>query len=963
MKMRSFGLLVALAAVVAILPAGAQQADKIERIEVTGSRLPTSSEVATPSPVAIIRAEDLRIDGYQSLELILNNLPQFAADQGNRTSNGASGTATVNLRALGPQRTLVLMNGKRLPAGSPAALSPDLNQIPPQLIQRVEILTGGASAVYGADAIAGVVNFILNDRFEGVQADASYGFYNHRQKNDFAQERLRARGFAVPGDNDMDGGMTSSSLTLGGNFAQGKGNGVVSFRYLKSDALPQSERDYSACALSTVGSAIACGGSGTSNPGRFVDFGFFAGDPDYDPRATRSLTIDRATGRVRRFGAGDLYNFAPLNYYQRPQERYGFNAFFNYDLAAQARLYSEFGYHDDRSLAQIAPSGLFFVPAIVRWENPLLNDDWRGTLVFRDRNGNVATGPGTVANMELFRRNTEGGGRQSDRRHTAFREVLGLKGAAGRWDYDAYFQTSSVNYQERYSNDFSNSRSLRALDVVPHPLTGAPVCASALSGEDPACVPYNLWSLDAVSPAALAYLQVPAFQRAVLTQRVMGATMSANLGDFGLRLPRTREAIELAVGIERRTEKMDFEADQSFVDLVGVGQPIRAIKGGLTVNEIFGELRVPLFDIASLTGSYRRSDYDNGVKTDTFGVGFNAAPWRGLRFRGSYQRAVRAPNVNELFEPQYTTFWALENGDPCAGPSPARSLADCQRTGVTAGRYGRILESPNGEYRATAGGNPGLRTESASTYTLGVVLTPWRNFSATVDYFDVRLEDAITSMFASVIFEHCIDTGNPLYCGLVTRDPASQSLWLGQANVVAINRNVGRTRVSGADIALNYRAQLPQGHSLALALLGTYLRSQSIQLLTDGATFDCEGLYNSECANVPLPRWRHRLRATWAGPWNFEAAATWRFVGSTKSSPPISGFFGQVVTIPAVSYFDIAASWNATKRLALRAGVNNLADRDPPLMLGFGFQVNGNTFAQMYDALGRHMFVALTAKF
>ena len=284
----------ALAALAAGLPSHAQQAaEKMERIEVTGSRLPTSSDAETPSPVAIIHAADIRVDGLQSLELVLNNYPQFAADQGTRISNGATGTATANLRALGAQRTLVLVNGRRMPAGSPWALSPDLNQIPPQLIQRVEILTGGASAVYGADALAGVVNFIMNDRFEGVQADVSYAFNNHQQKNEFATNLLEQRGIAVPGDKSMDGEVGSASLTLGGNFAQDKGNAVVSFRYLKSKALEQSERDYSACALGLGrgGTTAACGGSFAGNPGYFLDYGHFAGNPDIDSISSNALGV------------------------------------------------------------------------------------------------------------------------------------------------------------------------------------------------------------------------------------------------------------------------------------------------------------------------------------------------------------------------------------------------------------------------------------------------------------------------------------------------------------------------------------------------------------------------------------------------------------------------------------------------------------------------------------------------
>jgi outer membrane receptor protein involved in Fe transport len=938
-------------------------AERLERIEITGSRLPTSSDIDTPSPVAIVRAEDIRLEGYQSLELVLNNYPQFVADQGNRVSNGASGTATADLRGLGAQRTLVLLNGRRMPAGTRGALSPDLNQIPPQLIQRVEILTGGASAVYGADAIAGVVNFIMDDRFEGAQGDVAYGFYNHRQKNGFVAELLREREIPVPGDKSRDGGMGSASLTLGGAFAGERGHAVVSLRYLKAEALAQSERDYSACALSLGPGPTACGGSFTGNPGLIVDRGFFVDDLDVDPRPPRLMTIDRASGRVRNFRPpGDLYNFAPLNYYQRPQERYGFNAFAHYDFAPETRLYAESGFHDDRSLAQIAASGMFSVPVLVRWENPLLSDEWRSNLVFRDAQGNVATGPGTVANVVVLRRNTEGGGRQDDLRHVSFRQVLGLKGTAWRWDYDAFVQASRVNFQNRYSNDFSGTRSRRALDVTVDPATGAPVCVSVLTGADPGCVPYNVWSLDSVTDAALAYVQVPAFQRATLSQHVAGATASANLGDFGIRLPRTRGAIEVALGIERRREKLDFEADPQFADLAGQGQPILPIKGGFTVDEVFGEVRVPILDLASVSASYRWSDYDSGVKTDTYGIGFNASPSKLFRVRGSYQRAVRAPNVNELFAPQFPAFYGLEAGDPCAGEAPTRSLADCARTGVTVSRYGRILDSPSGEFPATAGGNPRLQPETARTYTVGIVLTPSRDLSATIDYFDVRLEDAISAVEASVIFQQCLDTGNPLYCDLVSRDPASQSLWFGQANVVAVNRNIGKTRVAGADVGVTYRLRLPKAHAVSVDMLGTFLRSQTIQRLPEDPMLSCEGLFVSACSILPLPRWRHRLRATWQPPTDLRLTATWRYIGGTRTD--LEAFTPDAVRkLPGVSYFDLAATWSATRNLTLRVGVNNVADRDPPVTFGFGYQFNGNTFAQMYDALGRHVFASATARF
>jgi iron complex outermembrane receptor protein len=947
--------------------------EKLERIEITGSRLPAASDSDSTSPVAIVSAEDLRVEGFQSLELILNNYPQFQADQGTRISNGATGTATANLRGLGASRTLVLFNGRRMVAGNPYILVPDLNQVPPALIRRVEILTGGASAIYGSDAIAGVVNFIIEDRFDGVRGDVAYDFYNHKQQSTFVQDLLRQANIAIPGDKTMDGESGSASLTLGGNFPEGKGNAVASLRYFKSQALAQSERDYSACSIGSVGPpdnrVPACIGSSAGNPGLFADLGFFQADPTIDPGRFQRLTLDRTTGRVRNFvPALDGYNFAPLNYYQRPQERYGFDAFANYDLAPEARLYAEVGFHDDRTVAQIAPTAVFFLPVQVRYENPLLNADWRSRLLFRHPDGTVGTGPGTSANVQISRRNGDGSPRQDDLHHRSSRGVIGLKGvAAGRWDYDLFYQSSRVKYEQTYLHDWSTPRIRRALDVVAHPVTGAAACASALNGTDPACVPLNVWALDAITPEASAYTEVPASSSALTSLQVIGGTVSGNLGHYGVQVPGARAPVELALGFERRTEKLDFTADAEFESLAGQGQPIRPVNGRFTVTEVFGELRIPVLDALDVNGSYRYSHYDTGVKTNTFGLGFIAKVSPSVRVRGSWQRAERAANLQELFSPQYEGAYGLQGGDPCAGEAPVRSLADCQRTGVQAARYGFIIDNPeeDGVYPATIGGNPALEPETANTYTLGVVLNPAQDFGATIDYFDIRIDDAISSIDGSVIFQQCIDTGNPFFCGLVTRDAASSALWYGSANVVAINRNIGKARVAGADLAFSYRLRLGSWTDFAFDGLGTYLHRQSVEVYKGAAGVECAGLFATDCSDPPLPKWRHRLRATWKPPHDFEIAATWRYIHSTRLNPEllVFGINAASASIPAVSYLDIAGSWSLTKQIKLRGGVNNVLDRDPPLSIGMAPRNNGNTFAQVYDALGRHVFVALTAKF
>ncbi len=337
---------------------------------VTGSRIPSANLTST-SPVTTVGAQDIKIEGVQNVENLLNNLPQVFADFGANESNGATGTASVNLRGLGAQRTLVLINGRRLPAGSPTYYPTDLNQIPAPLIERVEILTGGASAVYGSDAVAGVVNFIMKDNFEGVQIDVNWSAYNHQQGNGLASV-IAARAatnpsqFAVPGNVDHDGDSSNINITMGSNFAGNRGNATLFFQYSKTQPVSQKNRDYSACATgdSADGLSLVCAGSSHQLPRPFRR------------RQCRpaAFTIANAQGGVRPFkSATDQFNFAPYNYYQRPDERYGFDAFAHYDVNDHARVYGEFGFHDDHTDALIAPSGVFGAEVPLLDSNPLLS--------------------------------------------------------------------------------------------------------------------------------------------------------------------------------------------------------------------------------------------------------------------------------------------------------------------------------------------------------------------------------------------------------------------------------------------------------------------------------------------------------------------------------------------------------------------------------------------------------------
>ncbi len=953
-------------------PAAAETtSQQLERVEVTGSRLKTVN-ADTSSPVVSLTSEAIKVEAQRDVEGLLNNLPSVFADQGGQVSNGSTGTATVNLRNLGANRTLVLINGRRLPAGSPGALATDLNQIPVSLVKRADVLTGGASAVYGSDAIAGVVNFVMNDSFQGVQLDLNHQFYNHQQHSGGVADAARLRGYPVPGDKLADGKATDYSLTLGGNFADGRGNATLFIGHKTQGALLQSERDFTACALN-AGDNIACGGSSTSYPGRFIS----ASDG-------LSRTVADAKGGVRAFdGAKDAYNFGPLNYLQRPSQRYTAAAFAHYDINSGTRLYTEMNFHDDHTVAQIAPSGIFGLMVTANYDNPLLSQAWKDALNTANMNPSDSSATPTTFNksgdtamLSILRRNVEGGGRQDDLRHTSYRGVIGLKGDINSaWSYDVALQSGKVVYQETYYNDLSKTRIGRALDVVKDS-SGNIVCRSVVNGTDPACVPYDIWKLGGVTPQALAYLQTPGFQRGNTQQSIGTASVSGDLTDAGVKTPWARGGLGLVLGVERRKESMSLSTDQAFstFDLAGQSGPVIGVSGGYSVNDYFGEARLPVAErlpgihSLNINASYRHSDYSTGTTTNTYGLGLQYQPVKEVQLRGSYQQAVRAANVVELFRARGMGLYDADS-DPCAGATPTASAAACAHTGVTASQYGHILDNSAGQYNNLSGGNPTLKPETANSITLGGVFQPSRDLTLSLDYFSIKVKDLITSVPATVTLQQCLDTGNPLYCGKVHRD-ALGTLWLPDAYIEADNQNIGYLKTSGVDVAADYSFKLAGGWGkLDLSLMGTYLAKYEVQDLPGLATYDCAGLFGATCG-TPSPTWRHKLRTTWETPWGVSLAATWRHMNGVNVDTSSSQERLHADDVPAFGkrlgardYIDLAASYQLTRAIKLRAGINNLFDRDPPLRANGSGLVNGNTYPVVYDAMGRRVTLNLTATF
>ncbi|MGZ8288500.1 MAG: TonB-dependent receptor domain-containing protein [Telluria sp.] len=932
---------------------------EMEKIVVTGSRIRVATVTEGSSPITVVGAADIKSDGVKNVENLMNNLPQVFADQGGAVSNGSTGTATVNLRNLGADRTLVLVNGRRLPQGSPLNTAADLNQIPAGLIKRVEVLSGGAGAVYGSDAVAGVVNFIMNDKFEGVQIDMNVSGYNHQQGNDTVQKAVRSRGFALPGDKSFDAKSKDVSILMGGNFDNGKGNATVYAGFKQDDPLLQSERDFTACALGSSTAGFACAGSGTSFPGMFIVDG-------------GTKTVANAAGGTRNYvGATDAFNYGPINYLQRPSNRYVFNATANYDINDKVQVYSSIGFHNDHTIAQIAPSGLFGLDLsganAVRYENPLLSADWRTQLGL--------TAPGDTGDAFILRRNVEGGGRQADISNTSYRSQIGAKGDIGNWSYDVFAQNARVSYSETYRNEFSRQRAFKAMDVVADS-NGQPACRSFVDGSDPLCVPYNIWSLGQVTPAALAYLQTPGMRSGYTTQEIQGGNLSSDLGEYGIKMPTSETGVGVSFGVERRREKLQLETDTAFQtnDLFGQGGPSFGVSGQYTVKEVFGEVRVPLlekrpfFDLLSLSASYRYSDYSTGKTTDSYGAGLEWAPMSSVKLRGTYQRAARAANIVELFTPAGISLYD-NDADPCAGATPTASLAQCARTGVTAAQYGKIIDSPAGQYNQRTGGNANLNPEEADSYTLGLVLEPMRNLSITLDAFSIDVKDVIANVPATTSLSKCLETGEAQFCSLIHRDDIG-TLWAKEAAFIdANNQNLATRKTTGLDLGASYGYKVAGIGNLGFSILGTYLRSFETQDLPGDTSYDCKGLYGPTCG-TPLPEWRHKARVTWSTPWNLETAFTWRHIDSvdldrTSDAPQLKGNVNAVDrTLGARDYLDFSASYNLTKNLTLSGGVNNMLDKDPPIsaQVGAGFG-NGNTYPQVYDANGRKVFVGLTAKF
>jgi iron complex outermembrane recepter protein len=978
----------------------ASETAELQEVVVTGSRI-ESANLVSISPVTTVTAVQIAQTGATRIEDVLNALPSVFAGQTSTMSNGADGTATIDLHDLGPQRTLVLMDGRRLAPGAPDGRNyADLDQVPIELVERVEVLTGGASSTYGADAVAGVVNFIMNTHYEGVKLDVGYGMYQHNNHESYYQGIVNSAGDALPPSEVNTGFNKNLAFTAGSNFDDGKGNATVYATYTNQAAVLQSKFDYSACTLG--GSPPACGGSYTNHGGSFLV---------YNSTGLQLLdTVDQKTGALRPTTGADLYNYGPLNYYQRPNEKSTAGAFLHYDINDHAEVYSETSYMRNNTQAQLAPDGDFETNgplATGAWSincgpvgvglpgNPLITAQERSVICSPALLATQGVAPGGVLTAYLLRRNVEGGGRQFDITNDDWRQVLGVKGEIVEgFKYDVYAQVG-ITDQIVSDNNYLNTQAMgNALEVV-QGATG-PICAAnAVTITAPGCVPWNIWVPGGVTKQALAYMSIPLTINGTVTEYVASGNLTGDLGKFGVQLPTAKSGMQINFGTEYRSESSTFNPDyanQANLTSNGITLPLA---GGFHVVEVFSEFNLPLLDDVpfadqlAINGGYRYSSYTLGFNTNTYKFGVEWAPIKDIRFRGSFSQAVRAPNISELF----TSATVGPDGtvDPCWGPTPSLTPAQCALTGVKPGQYGNILANPANQFNEAVGGNSALSPEIAHTWSYGFVFQPTflPSFSATMDYYDIRVTGAIQAQSGTSIILGCALSGSATSadCLDIHRGP-NGSLWGNTTEYVSsLEGNTGLVETKGVDVKVHYIEDLGSFGRLSYDLEGTDAISNITQpavtvpntsgtgpAFVTGPQYDCAGYSGNTCGN-PLPRWRSVFTTDWITPWSgLDVNLRWRYIGPTLTdalsqasllSAPSSVYPGYE-HIASYSYLDLSAAASVASNVILRVGVNKLLDKDPPIVLSGNCPAgpcNGNTWSGSYDVLGRYLYAKLSVKF
>ncbi|WBQ16032.1 TonB-dependent receptor domain-containing protein [Sphingobium yanoikuyae] len=865
-----------------------------------------------------------------------------------------------------------------------------LREIPgvvPSIGSAVNNGNGGASTTYGADAIAGVANFILKKDFSGFEANLS--------------EQLT---------DDGDGNTFRADVTMGANFDDGRGNAVFSIGYQEVDPVYQGARSFSSTYLeSYLAECTSCQGSGTSTPTRMSLPGV----------GTRQISAD-GNSLVPTY---QTYNFNPYNIFQTPFKRFNMFGSANYEISDSVKAYTRGMFSKNTVNTIIAPSGAFALSVVIPYSNPYLTDGIRNQ--FCNANGlttaqcsaaAAATDPTSADyrtfNTTISRRAVEAGPRISEFKTTFFDYALGFQGDIGShlsWDVGgSYGESEQVQTQKGYT---LNSRFRNALLA-----TNTTTC---LDGSE-TCVPVNIFGpTGSITQDMVDYLSANSQITTKTTLAQAHATLS---GDFGVTSPLASNPIGFAVGGEYRKYTASIESDllSQANDLGGAGGAQPNVNGGFDVYEAYGELIAPLIEdrpfakLLSVGAGVRYSSYSVDAPTspsyDTWTYKFEGswAPVADLKFRGNYSRAVRAPNVSELFTPVTVGLTNLGT-DPCAGSAPlanANLAAVCLAQGAPASTIGFIDQPSAAQANASNGGNLNIKPETSDSWGVGATFTPTflPGFNATIDYYNIKVKNAITSPTPGDAIAACFDN--------LTADSASKPACtsIGRSEDGSLNgtatglylplSNTGRLKTDGIDLSLNYKHEFDFA-TLTLGFNGNWTNSSKFQALPTSLNRDCVGYYSVNCASIqPKFQWSQRTTFTFG---DVDLSLLWRHINKVKYEPaqlqadmdaaealnrdedgnllPVADqgcpdYAGadeggcvvdsQFRKIKSYDYFDLTARAQVSDNVTLTFTVMNMFDKKPPILggsVGSTSYNSGNTYPSTYDALGRKFAVSAKMKF
>ncbi len=1013
-----------------------------EEIVVTGTLI-RNPNLVSASPVSVIGQEEMQLRQTNVAEEVLRTIPGAASSIGSNVNNGNGGASFVNLRGIGVNRNLVLLDGVRLVPTNLTGIT-DLNNIPLALVDRVDALTGGASTTYGADAIAGVVNFITRNDFAGMELGVS--------------NQITERG---------DGHYLRGDLTIGANFDDGRGNAVIGIGYQESDpAFQGGDRPGSQLAPNsyiadfenplTAPLAIALTGSPTATPSTI--FGLcpaltptggceVAGTPG---AATNVQVSDDGTT----FGIADRpFNFAPYNIFQTPFKRYNLYSAGHYDVSDAITVYGRGLYSNNTVDTIIAPSGAFNIAATIPFSNPFLTDAQRAILCARADVGAAAgvqllsstgvtcaqaaaalspTDPNfQVARVNISRRATELGPRISSYNTQVFDFRVGARGdITNEIGWDVWASRGISKRTQTIGGYALNSRIRATLfasnpDTCLAPNANFTVTTGTGTASTAGCVPVNFFGGNGtLTPEGFDFLSDESTSTNNNRRSQARATIN---GDTPVQL-WSDQPISFAVGGEYRKDYANTRSDAlaRAGDLGGAGGAAPDITGQFDVYEGFAELIAPIvsdrpfMQELQLEAGIRRSHYTVDIEgqpkfnTTTWKVAGSWAPVRDLKFRGNLNRAVRAPNIGELFSPVNTVLTNLAT-DPCQGLGPLQNAAlaaVCVAQGADPSFLGSIPAPAAGQINITTGGNPFLRPETAKTWTVGAVIRPsfLPGFDATLDYYNMKVKEAITTPTPGDLIAACFDSLNASSpaCTVIGRNPATGSLSgdpTTTPGLFGVLSNLGKIETDGVDLIANYRRSLGtligSPARINLSFGGNWTRSSKFQATPTSLNRDCVGFYSVNCGS-PSPEFSFNQRST-LSLGKVDISVLWRYIHKLEFEPaqmeqdiadaiaantnaagaplPLAqqgcpDFEGvdpggclidpDFRKIPTYHYFDLSTRYNVNENFDFTFTITNLFDKDPPNVgatAGSTTFNSGNTYPATYDALGRRFGAAARIKF